>query len=432
MQSIGTPEGKSSIVARVPFYYGWVILTVSGLAIFISGPGQTYSVSIFVDSIISDLGWSRTLVAGLYTAGSLTAGVVMILVGRLLDKYGARIMVTAVCILFGLAAIWMSSVDHPLSLYAGFAAIRILGQGSLTLIPTTLIALWFVRWRGKATAIGSLGGALGLAVFPILIHTLITNMGWRNSWLVLAFIIWIVLLLPGVLLVRRNPESVGLLPDGQSARSQDQVEKHKPDTAQEISLSLSEALRTRAFWLLLFAGSAQPLISTALIFHHVSLLAGKGILPGVAASVFGVMAPTRILGNLVAGFMVDRFPNRYLIAIGQGLLVVVMLWIFLISSAWQAFFYGAMIGFSTGFIMTTSAVIWPNYFGRLYLGSIRGIATSVLVMFAALGPLPFGLLFDLTNNYSLAILIFLPLPISCAVAALLAHPPRKNEERVLP
>ena len=139
MHSARDSAGRTSIVARVPFFYGWVILAVSALGIFISGPGQTYSVSIFVDPIISDLGWSRTMVSGLYTAGSLTAGAVMILVGRLLDRYGARVMMTSVGILFGLAALWMSSVDHPVKLYAGFAAIRILGQGSLTLIPTTAI-----------------------------------------------------------------------------------------------------------------------------------------------------------------------------------------------------------------------------------------------------------------------------------------------------
>ncbi|MFC2035443.1 MFS transporter [Chloroflexota bacterium] len=428
MKPIASSKSRSSIVTRIPFSYGWVILTVSALAIFTSGPGQTYSISIFVDSIISDMGWSRTMVSGLYTAGSLTAGAVMILVGRLLDKYGARIMLPVVCILFGLAALWMSSVDHPLKLYAGFAAIRALGQGSLTLIPTTLIALWFVRRRGRATAIGSLGGAVSGATFPILIHNLITNIGWRNAWLVLAFVIWAALLLPAILLVRRSPESVGLLPDGYPSQPKDQVEKGAADNIQEVNLSLGEVLRTRTFWLLVLAGSAFPLIATALGFHHISLLASKGILAGVAAAVFGVMAPMQIVGSFVAGFMADRFPNRYLLALGQGLLVTAMLWTFLISSTWQAFVYGAIIGLAGGFSMTISAVIWPNYYGRLHLGSIRGVVTASMVGFAALGPLPFGWIYDLTGSYSLAILVFLMLPLSCAVAALLAYPPRNNAE----
>ncbi len=427
MQSHHSATGKASIVARTPFFYGWVILAVSALALFISGPGQTYSVSIFVDPIISDLGWSRTMVSGLYTAGSLTAGVAMILAGRLLDRYGARIMMTSVGVLFGFAALWMSSVDHPVKLYIGFAAIRTLGQGSLTLIPTTLIALWFIRRRGRATAIGGLGGAVSQAVFPPLIHTLITHTGWRNTWVLLAFIIWIVLLLPAAFLVRRSPESVGLLPDRKSVQEQDQTESGKDSTDRETNLTLKEALRTRSFWLLLFAGSAQPLIVTALIFHQVSLFASKGLSSGVAASVFSIMAPMFILGNFGAGFLADKFPNRYLLAAGQILLAAAMLSTFIIASVWQAFVYGAIIGLSSGFLMNVTAVIWPNYYGRLHLGSIRGAATSSMVAFAALGPLPFGFIFDLTNSYSQAILIFLALPISCSFAALLAYPPRKDE-----
>jgi MFS family permease len=429
MRSGGSVSGQSSIVKRVPFFYGWIILAVSTLAIFISGPGQTYSVSIFVNHIISDLGWSRTLVSGLYTAGSLTAGAIMILLGRLLDRYGARVMLTVVAILFGFAAIWMSSVDHPIKLVVGFAAIRTLGQGSLTLIPTTLIALWFVHWRGKATAIGTLGGAISHAAFPLLIHLLISNTGWRDAWIILALIIWPVLLLPSVFLVRRSPESVGLLPYGQTPAPENQAEKGSTGTIREASMSLAEAIRTRTFWLLLFAGSAPALISTGLTFHHVSFLASKGMSSAIAASVFVVVAPMQILGSFISGFLADRFPSRYLLAVGQMLLVATMLWTFLITSTWQAFFYGALMGLGNGFNMTTTTVIWPNYYGRSHLGSIRGVATAGMVAFAALGPLPFGFLFDLSGTYSSAILIFLALPALCVVAALLAYPPvtKKNE-----
>ena len=104
-----------------------------------------------------------------------------------------------------------------------------------------------------------------------------------------------------------------------------------------------------------------------------------------------------------------------------------MLWTFLITSSWQAFAYGAILGLSTGFIMNISAVIWPNYYGRLHLGSIRGVSTASGVAFAALGPLPFGLVYDITDNYSLAILALLALPVFCAVAAFLALPPKKRK-----
>ncbi len=422
----GQGEQRPSIPQRVPFFYGWIILAVGALGIFISGPGQTFSVSIFVDHIIADLDLSRSTISGLYTAGSLTAGAAVVFVGRLLDRYGARVMLTVICILFGLAAVWMSSVDTALKLYIGFALIRALGQGSLTMVPTTLIATWFIRRRGRATAIGAVGGAIGSAVFPILIHHLIAQEGWRNAWMVLAFIIWGVLLLLAVLLVRRSPEAVGLRPDGEPAVQSERVGDAGTGYTPEFSLTLGQALRTRSFWLLMFAGSAQPFIVTALTFHHVSLLAARGIPSAVAASVFSVFAAMQIAGTFAAGFMADRFANRRVLALGQGLLLATLLWTFAISTTWQAYVYGALLGASSGFLITTMAVIWPNYYGRQHLGSIRGITTASMVVFAALGPLPIGRIFDLTGSYSTAILIFLALPVACAIAALLARPPRRS------
>jgi len=141
-------EGRFSIVKKIPFFYGWIILPVAALAMFMSGPGQTYNISIFVDQMIAELGWSRTMVSGLYTAGSLTAGAFMILAGRLLDRYGARIMLTAVAALFGLAALWMSQVNNQVELYLGLAALRALGHGAL---PNPLASCLMAEKRTAAT-----------------------------------------------------------------------------------------------------------------------------------------------------------------------------------------------------------------------------------------------------------------------------------------
>ena len=400
-------------------------MPVASLALFVSGPGQTYTISVFVDPIIEDTGWSRTLVSSLYTAGSLSAAAAMVVVGHLLDRYGARVMLTGVGILFGFAVLWMSRVNNPAELYIGFAALRTFGQGSLTLIPTALVALWFIRRRGKATAIASLGSATSQATLPPITHLLISQMGWRNAWVTLAFMVWGVLLLPVAALVRRNPESVGLRPDGDPTPLQLADQAAVPSTQLEADWTLREAAHTPAFWLLLFAGSSQALISTALVFHQVSLFASKGLDASLAAVALSVMALMSLVGIFIAGFLADRFPNRYLLASAQGIVTMAMLWIFVISQPWEALVYGGMLGLGGGFFMTTTTVIWPNYYGRQHLGSIRGVATTSMVGFAALGPMPFGLLFDLTGSYTISILSFLPLPAACAIAALLASPPRK-------
>ncbi|MFH1639748.1 MAG: MFS transporter [Chloroflexota bacterium] len=417
---------RLSIISRFPFFYGWVILTLGALIRFISGPGQTYLISVFIDPLISDLGWSRTLISGLYTAGSLTAGVAVVFVGYLLDRYGARTILLAVGVLFGLAALWMSAIDHPVKLYLGFVALRTLGQGSLGLISTTLAALWFLRLRGRAMVVLAIGGAASQAIFPIIAHSLISHGGWRNTWVVLAFVIWIVFV-PIVLFVRRSPESVGFLPDGITVQHvKEQTVDSRTSIIQEVNFSLKEALHTRTFWLLLFASSALPLIGTGLSFHQISILTTKGIQADMATAVFGIIGPSVLVGSFIAGFIADRFPNRYILAAGQILLGLAMLWIFFISSTLQAFIYGAMLGLSSGMSMTITAVIWANYYGRLHLGVIRGVTTASTVAFAALGPLPFGLIYDIFGDYFYAILIIMTLPIFCAIAAFFAFPPKKS------
>ncbi|MCH8087840.1 MAG: MFS transporter [Chloroflexi bacterium] len=408
-----------------PIYYGWVVLAVAGLGLYISGPGQTYSVSLFVDPIIEDTGWSRTLVSGLYSAGSFTAAAGMLLVGRMLDRFGARVMFTVIGVLFGFAALLMSLVNSPFLLYLGFASIRMLGQGSLTLISTTLVAIWFVRNRGRAISLCSLGSVASQASLPLLIHFLITRLEWRGAWVVLAFLIWGVLLPPALLLVRRSPEHIGLLPDGDTATTHAEGEKAGAITTTDEGWSLKDALKTRAFWLLLLTASSNSLIGTALIFHQVSLFGTHGLDAGVAASVFIIMAPLALVGIFTAGFLSDRFPNRYLLIVGQLILSLAMLVTLVMVTVPLAFIYGALLGFSNGFLMTISAVIWPNYFGRASIGSIRGAAVTSMVAFSALGPLPFGFLFDLTSSYTLAVLLFLALPALCIVAAYMARPPRK-------
>jgi cyanate permease len=304
-------------------------------------------------------------------------------------------------------------------------ALRTLGQGSLTLIPTTLLALWFVRQRGRVTALAGLGGAASLAIIPPVAHIIILNFGWRDTWVVFAFAIWGLLLIPVVALVRRSPESVGLRPDGDPPSHESYEQDSELLSQDELDWTPKEAMRTRSFWLLLFTGSSQSLISTALVFHQVSLFNSKGLDASLAAVTLTVMAISNVLGNLLAGFLVDKFPNRYVLASAQLVTIVAMLSIFTISQPWHAFVYVGTLGLGNGLFMNATTVIWPNYFGRKYLGSIRGIATASMVAFAAMGPMPFGILYDRTGNYTSAIIIFLLLPAACTLAAFFATRPEK-------
>ena len=419
-----TIEGDSGF-ARLPFSYGWVIVAIGGLCVFMSSPGQTYVVSVFVDPLIEETGWSRTLVSGIYSAGSVSAFVGAILAGKAFDRFGARWSLIGVAALFGLAAFSMGKISSPVQLYFGFFAIRSLGQTALTLVATSMVAVWFIRLRGRATAATMLAGPGGQAAFPPLVYAIIAASNWRNAWTVMAIAIWAVLLPPAFLLVRRSPESVGLLPDGDRRRA-----PASPSAARrEEGWKVAEAFRTRSFWLLLLAGVPLSLVGTALTFHHISLMKSKGIEEGLAAGILSLIAIVALVATFLTGYLLDRFPNRLVLAAGQGVLVLAMLWTLVMSEPWHGVVYGLLFGLADGLVLTTNIVIWPNYFGRRYIGGIRGAAAIGMVVSSGLGPLPFGFLFEATESYNTAILAFVALPVICGAAALAAVQPTRSVSR---
>lgn len=327
------------------------------LAVFVSSPGQTYVVSVFVGPIERDTGWSRTLISGLYTLGSLTAAAGILLVGRLMDRFGSRATLSVAGSLLGLAALWMSRVRGPVGLYVGFALLRLLGQGSLTVVPTAMVALWFVRLRGRALALTSLGAVAGQAAFPPLVHLLVVRTDWRTAWVVLAVVVWGLLVPAALVFVRHSPESMGLLPDGDGRRSGRVGEPTPALPRREEEWTLAEALRTRTFWLVIVAVGSQSLVSTALTFHHVSFMNSLGVDSATAATVFTVVAPCSLVGTLVAGVLVDRIAGRYLLALAQAGLAGAMLWAVIIAQSWQAFAYGGLLGLTSGFVGTLQSAI---------------------------------------------------------------------------
>ena len=197
---------RSRLVAASPIYYGWVILIVGTLGSVMTSPGQTYAVSVFIDYFIEDLGLSRSLVSTLYSVATLTASFALPFVGRQFDKRGARLMVPLCSLLLGLACIYMSFVLNAVMLGLGFFALRLLGQGSLSLVTKNAINQWWVRRRGLAMGIsGVAAGLLGMGGFPTLINWLIGLGGWREAYMVLGAVLVLVMFPLGWIFIRNQP-----------------------------------------------------------------------------------------------------------------------------------------------------------------------------------------------------------------------------------
>ena len=421
---------QSRVVNASPVYYGWVILLAGTIGVILTAPGQTYGVAVFIDYFITDLGISRSLVSSLYTAGTLMAGFTMPFVGRLIDQRGSRQMMALVALALGVACIYIGFVRNAVMLGLGFFALRMLGQGSLSLVSKNAINQWWVRRRGMAMGIAGMGTALlSSGSFPYLINWLISMFGWRQAYMILGLMVWVIILPLALIFVRNRPEVYGLQPDGRSAaRKTGKVSTDVPDIPIEENWTRAEALRSSSFWLIAAAMATMSALSTGLTFHIFSIFSDSGLSTAVTAFVFVPMAATAAGVQLVGGFLIDRVPVRLLLATALLLQVIVLVMAPFLGSVWLAYSYGMIAGVRGGLQLIVGNVVWAKYFGRLHLGSITGVVSTLTVGGSALGPMPFGIARDLLGSYTVVLIGFATLPLILAFVTLFfVKPPHRGQ-----
>ena len=409
---------KPPIKTRV--FYGWVMVALAGFTLFFSGPGQTFSVSMFIDSYINDFGWTRSTVSGMYSIGTLIAGMLMGVVGGLFDRYGHRKMGTAVASLFGFALLFMSTVRTVPMLLVGFFLIRLLGQGGMSLIGTTLVPQWFIKKRGRAISIVSVFGAVSLATLPPINTWIIQNFSWQIGWRAWAVVTWVLVAPTIYYLIRTRPEDIGLSPDNEAY-----LTKEGFKVTEEVSWTLKEALRTRAFWMILYTVIVPSAIITGCIFHQISILGQAGLTPEKVALISGVISVIRLPLILVAGQLADRIQLRYLLAASQGVLFLMLGTLYAANSVPLVIVYGILMGTQMALQGLIMGVIWPDYYGRKHLSTIKGTTMMAGVIGSALGPLPFGFAYDVFGGYTEVVIVSMLFPLVGTVFALLAKKPAK-------
>ncbi|WP_245411645.1 MFS transporter [Alkalicoccus urumqiensis] len=404
------------------FYYGWYIVALGALSLFFSGPGQTYSNSVFIDFYISDFGWERSLVSGIYSAATLSAGLILFTAGRAIDTIGQRKVSLTVSILLAAACFWNSIVISPWMLFIGFFLIRFLGQGSMTLVPNTLIPQWFIVRRGRAFSLMMLGGFASSTLFPPLNAWLITSFGWQTAWQVLGASILLLFVPLVFFFMKDKPEDIGLLPDNAIKGSSEHTAAQK----QDVSWTLKEAKSTRQFWLLLLCVGIPSMLNTGLTFHLVSIVSDRGMDIAAAAFVLSLMAAVGFPVTFAAGFILERIRVHYVFAfVFLGQLIFLIVLYFTQSFAWAVAF-GLIWGFTGGLERICISIVFPEYFGRKHIGSIKSIASTMTVVGSAFGPLPFGAAYDFFGGYEEILLVSLVFPIAGIAACLLSPPPKKK------
>ena len=407
------------MVSGSPVYYGWVILLVGTFGMFMTTPGQTLGVSIFLDRIIQDLGLSRASVSLMYTLGTLIGSFSLPFIGRFVDVRGPRIAVIIISALFALACLWMGLVSGPLTLLLGFILIRGLGQGALGLVSLHVINLWFVRRRGLAVGLSGLGMAVATALFPFVIEGLISAFGWRTAYMVLGALVAGTILPLGAWLYRGKPELYGLRPDSR-------VQPLDSAAVQERRYPLARARRTVTFWLFVSADVFGAALGTGLIFHHYNIMAGGGIDRLEAAAVFVPFGFIAAGSNLLTGVLLDRFAAPlFTLSVARAALQLAHTRLLREhASAGARLRRGFRRGAGTRGAISGSA--YAHYFGRTYIGSIKGFVATLTVAGTAVGPLLFALGDERFGGYREILLLSALPPLVAACAAPFLGPFRRD------
>ena len=428
--------------AKVPFFYGWMIVAIATLGICFSIPGQTMGVSVFTDILIEELGLSRLQLSSAYCVGTMVSGFTLPWLGRVFDVLGARKMVVYSSVATGLVLFYLSQTRRLLDLgpgegaartglalvliTLGFYLIRASAQGVLTMSCRNVMGKWFDFHRGTALALGGVVTSFAFSVAPKSLDELIEKYGWSGTWIILGAVTIVVMGGLGWLLVRDNPEECGLVMDGDvSGKTR---KKAHADSITYKAFTRAEALRTWAFWAFNLTLSFFSIFATAYTFNIVSIGAEAGLGKEAILSYFFPMAFVSVAVNLVFGWVSGRTRLKYLLLAMNVAAVLGVFGLLHVGTKPGMVMYIVGNGACGGAFAALGGIVWPRFFGRKHLGAISGVAMSSLVLASAAGPVLFALAYRLSGSYAPALWGSLVIPVVLAVGSFWADNPQRKFE----
>lgn len=361
-------------------------LAAGALLTFCSSFGQTYLISVFAGVIRAEFGLSHGDWGLIYSIGTFASAVVMVWAGVLTDHFRARALGGVVLALLALACLSMALVPGAWALPVVIFALRFAGQGMTTHIAVVAMARWFTMSRGKALSIASMGFAAGESVLPLLSVWMLGIAPWRGLWIGFAvFLVLMIPLLARLLRMERTPQSVAA--EGQSTGMSG---RH---------WTRPEALRHWLFWLMVPSILAPSAWSTAFFFQQVHLAETKGWAHVQLVSLFPLFTVVSVSSMLVSGWVIDRLGTARLMPVFQLPMAAGFVVIGAFDSLSMAAVGMALMAISQGANSTLPNAFWAEFYGTRSLGGIKALATAVMVLGSAIGPLVTGYVIDLGIVY---------------------------------
>ncbi len=387
----------SLIRNRPPIFYGWVIVGTTLTMNLAASPLNAAVFSFFVTPMSDELGWSRSDLSWGYTTRLIVSGVAAPFVGALLDRIGSRVLGTLAGLIAGACVLGLAGVHSLIVFYALFAISGIAGFGAPggQLITTVPIAKWFHTNRGRALAIATIGMPLGTSIFLPIVEALIDNLGWREAWLVSGVMVITVLAVPCAIFMRKDPESMDLHPDGADHPPVYTALESSASTATSENWTAAQAIRSPTMWMIVAAMMLLGAVLPGTVLYRTAYWQDVGLSTGVIALATALDPLMVSVSALYCGFLADRIQTRYLAFFGLTIAGCSMLAMILAQdSVVYLLAYNMIWGIGMGANVTVQNIIWPNYFGRQFVGTIRGIVFPISVIASAASAPLFAALLD--------------------------------------
>lgn len=373
-------RGMNDIQPR--FYYGWVIVLALSLTQVTSWGVLYYGFGVLLPAMEADLGWSRATLTGGFSLALLLSALVAAPFGRWVDQHGTRALMTAGSVVATLVLLGWSQVSSVTGYYLIFAGLGIAMAAVLYDPAFAAVAVWFRVQRTRALAVLTFFGGLASLVFIPLTSWLVQTQDWRTALLILAAIVGCLTILPHALFLRRQPEDLGLVPDGAP------VPANLPII--EPGISVAQALHTRSFWLLAVAFSSTTFVTLVLNVHLVSYLIEARFSPTLAATAAGLHGLMSVSGRLTLAPLAGRIGLVTLLALLMVCEVVAIVVLLLLPGEFGVFGYVILFGIGAGAATPVRAALIAARYGRAAYGAINGMLTLVSTPARFLAPVGAG------------------------------------------
>lgn len=408
-------EVSNLTAAKKPrFFYGYVIVLIGFFTMLLMF-GTFYSFGVFFKPLSAEFGWTRTATSGAYSLAAFLSGLLAIVMGRLTDRFGPRIVMTLGGFLLGLGYLLMSQVSAIWQLYLFYGVVVGVGMSGAFVPPLSTVARWFVKRRGIMTGFVVAGIGVGTLIIPPVATWLIESWSWSTAYIVIGAIALVLIILAAQFL-RLDPRQMGLLPDGENKEAAG-LNLHAR------GFSLREAMASWQLWVLFAILFCFGYCLHTIIAHVANYATDMEISATVAAGILAVIGGLSILGRIATGSITDRVGSKSPLIVNLILMSGALFWLVVTGELWMLYLFAVIFGFAYGGLAAMESPIVAELFGLSSHGVVMGVASFGFTAGGAVGPLVAGRIFDMLGSYQIAFLVCTVVGISGIILAWLLKPP---------